>query len=81
LTFTIYQFIQTQFAFDNGSYSAQTTAFFEDADQMGLAHARVKLQDERVTTVGDPAEFEKESIKQVVDNLRNHGERILDPNP
>ena len=37
---------------------AQTTAFFENNDQMGLAHcARVFLQSEGITEVDDLEEF------------------------
>ena len=62
--------------------AAQTTAFFEHADQMGIPHATVlQLQSERVTLVSDLADFNKDSLQQLADNLRCPGGRVLDPNP
>ena len=61
---------------------AQTTAFFEDADKMALAHDTFEaLADEGITTVRDLQEFNKEMLKMVADNLRNPGGRIPNPDP
>ena len=61
---------------------AQTTVFFENADQMGIPHATVvQLGIEGIVTVGDLADFNKDSLQQLADNLRKPGGRIADPNP
>ena len=61
--------------------AAQTQAFFEDADQMGIPHATVQqLQNEGITAVDDLAEFDKDSLQQLADNLRRPGGRVPDPN-
>lgn len=60
----------------------QTTAFFEDADQMAIPHAtRMQLQTEGLEFVDDLSEFDKESLKQLIENLRKPGGTIPDPNP
>ena len=62
--------------------AAQTTAFFEHADQMGIPHVTVvQLQAEGITSVSDLADFNKDSLQQLTDNLRCPGGCILDPNP
>ena len=62
--------------------AAQTTAFFEIPDQMGIPHATmVQMQHEGIQSVADLAEFEKESLQQLADNLRKPGGRIPDPDP
>ena len=62
--------------------AAQTTTFFEHAHQMGIPHATVlQLQSEGITLVSDLADFDKDSLQQLVDNLRRPGGRVLDPNP
>ena len=62
--------------------NAQTTAFFEDAGQMAIPHATVlELRNEGILTVNDLADFDKESLKQIADNLRRPGRRIPDPTP
>ena len=49
---------------------------------MGIPHATVQqLQQEGITTVDDLAEFDKDCMKQVAENLRRPGGRIPDPNP
>ena len=61
--------------------NAQTSAFFQDADQMAIPVATVlQLQSEGITTVQDLADFDKDSLVQIADNLRRPGGRILDPN-
>jgi hypothetical protein len=50
---------------------AQTTAFFENADQMAIPNATVmELVNEGINTVDDLAEFDKETIDQIAHNLR-----------
>ena len=62
--------------------AVQTTAFFENADQMGIPHAMVvQLGIEGIVTVGDLADFNKDSLQQLADNLRKPGGWITDPNP
>ena len=61
---------------------AQTTTFFEHAHQMGIPHATVlQLQSEGITLVSDLADFNKDSLQQLADNLRHPGGRVLDPTP
>jgi hypothetical protein len=51
--------------------NAQTTAFFEDANQMAIpALTRLQLQTEGIVTVDDLEEFQEDTLKQIVDNLR-----------
>ena len=60
----------------------QTTAFFKHADQMRIPHVTmVQLQAEGITLVSDLADFNKDSLQQLVDNLRRPGGRVPDPNP
>ena len=62
--------------------AAQTTAFFENPDQMGIPHATmVQMQQEGIQLVADFADFEKQSLQQLADNLRKPGGRISDPDP
>ena len=62
--------------------SAQTTASFEHADQMGITHVTVvELQSEGITSVSDLADFNKDSLQQLADNLRCPGGRVPNPNP
>ena len=62
--------------------AAQTTAFFESPDQMGILHATmVQMQLEGIQSVADLADFEKDSLQQFADNLRKPGGRIPDPDP
>jgi hypothetical protein len=51
--------------------AAQTTAFFESAEQMAIPNATVlELVNEGINTVDDLAEFDKETIDQIANNLR-----------
>ena len=60
--------------------AAQMTTFFKDDEQMGIPHTTViQLQTEGITTVGDLADFEKDSLQQIADNLHCPGGRIPDP--
>ena len=62
--------------------STQMTAFFEQLDQMGIPHVTVvQLQAEGITLVSDLADFNKDSLQQLVDNLRHPGGHVPDPNP
>ena len=62
--------------------AAQMTAFFEHADQMGIPHVTVvQLQAEGITSVSDLADFNKDSLQQLADNLRHPGGHVPDPDP
>ena len=62
--------------------AAKTTAFFENPDQMGIPHATmVQMQQEGIQTVADLADFEKQSLQQLAENLRKCGGRVADPDP
>ena len=62
--------------------AAQTTSLFENADQMGVQHATVvQLALERIQTVDDLADFDKEALQQLADNLRHLGGRVPNPDP
>jgi hypothetical protein len=51
--------------------NAQTTQFFEAADQMAIPHLTVlELVNEGINDVADLIEFEKETINQIASNLR-----------
>ena len=41
----------------------------------------LQLQAEGITLVSDLADFNKDSLQQLADNLRHPGGRIPDPNP
>jgi hypothetical protein len=61
---------------------AQTTAFFEAADQMGIPpDTRVQLANEGIDAVSDLSDFDKDTLTQVADNLRRPGGRIANPDP
>ena len=52
--------------------AAQTTAFFESPDQLGIPHeTMVQIQREGIQAVADLADFEKQELQQLADNLRN----------
>jgi hypothetical protein len=62
--------------------AAQTTAFFEHADQMGIPNKTVvQLVEEGIDTVDDLVDFEKDTIEQIAANLRRPAGRVPDPNP
>ena len=59
----------------------QTTAFFENPDQLGIPHeTMVQIQREGIQAVADLDDFEKQELQQLADNLRKPGGRIPDPN-
>ena len=60
----------------------QTTAFFESPNQFGIPHeTMVQIQQEGIQAVEDLADFEKQELQLLTDNLRKPGGRIADPNP
>ena len=62
--------------------AAQMTSFFENADQMGVQHSTViQLALEGIQTVDDLADFDKEALHQLADNLCRPGGRVSYPNP
>ena len=62
--------------------AAQTTTFFEHAEQMGIPHTTVvQLRSKGIDVVADLADFDKNSLQQLADNLRRPGGCIPDPNP
>jgi hypothetical protein len=62
--------------------AAQTAAFFQEEAQVGIPHPTVaQMQAEGITNVQDLADFDKESLQQLADNLRRPGGRVPDPNP
>ena len=62
--------------------AAQTTAFFENADQMGVQHATVvQLAQEGIQSVDDLTDFDKDALQQLADNLRCLGGRVPNPDP
>jgi hypothetical protein len=57
------------------------TAFFENDEQMGIPHATVvQLATEGIISVIDLADFDKESLQQLADNLIRSGQ-VSDRNP
>ena len=62
--------------------AAQMTAFFEGNNQKGIPYATIlQLQLEEISGVNDQADFDKDSLKQLVDNVCHPGGCIPDPNP
>jgi hypothetical protein len=62
--------------------AAQTTALFETNDQMGIPHVTVpQLQNEDISTFNNLSDFDKDTLQQVAENLRQPGERVQDPTP
>ena len=50
--------------------AAQMTMFFKHQEQMCIPHDPVfQLQQEGITGIADLANFDKESLKQLTDNL------------
>ena len=59
--------------------AAQTTAFFENPDQLGIPHETMgQIQREGIQAVADLADFEKQELQQLADNLKKPGGRIPD---
>ena len=62
--------------------AAQMAAFFEHDAQMGIPHEMVvQMAIEGITMASDLAEFDNDSLEQLVNNLRQPGGRVPDPNP
>jgi hypothetical protein len=62
--------------------AAQTAAFFQDAAYMGILNPTVaQMHVEGITNVKDLADFDKETLQQLADNLRRPGGRVQDTNP
>ena len=62
--------------------AAQTTAFFENPDQLGIPHeTMVKSNDREFKWLQILVSFEKQELQQLADNLRKPVGRIPDPNP
>ena len=54
--------------------TAQMTTFFKNANQMGIQHATVvQLAWEGIQSIDDLANFDKDALQQLVDNLRRQG--------
>ena len=61
--------------------NAQTVLFFEANDQMAIPRpVLAHLQNEGTTMIDYLAEFDKETLQQIADNLRRLGCRAPDPN-
>ena len=68
--------------FLNFGQNPVTTTFFKHQEQMGIPHDTVvQLQQEGVTGIADLTNFDKESLKQLANNLRRPGGWVPDPNP
>ena len=62
--------------------TAKMTTFYEHSNQMVIPHTTVvQLHAEAIEAVEDLADFDKDSLQQLVDNLRCPGGRVPDPNP
>jgi hypothetical protein len=62
--------------------AAQTTAFFEEEDQMPLAHAtRLQLAVKGLAQVNDLTEFDNDCLKQITENVCKPGGTVPDPKP
>ena len=62
--------------------AAQTAGFFEHDAQMGIPHETVvQMAIEGITMASDLAEFDKDSLEQLANNLHQPGGRVPDPNP
>ena len=62
--------------------AAQMTAFFENADQMVVQHATVvQLAQEGIQSIDDLADFDKDGLQQLADNLQCPGGRVPNPDP
>ena len=61
--------------------AAQTKDFFEANDQMAIPQSTLlQLQNEGITLVDDLADFDKETLHQIADNLIRPSGKITDPN-
>jgi len=61
---------------------AQMTSFFKQEAQMGIPNATVvQLRAEGIETLDDLADFDKDSLQQLADNLQRPGGCVPDQNP
>ena len=61
---------------------AQITAFFEEITQMAIPHeTRIQLQEKGIDDVDELVDFDRDTLKQVADNLRRPRGLFPDPNP
>ena len=59
--------------------AAQTKVFFEENDHMEIPRTTLlQLQNEVITRVDNPDDFDKETLQQIAENLRRPGGRIPD---
>ena len=62
--------------------AVQTTVFFKGNDQMGVPHATIlQFQLKGISCVDDLADFGKDSLKQLVDNLHSRWTQATIPMP
>jgi hypothetical protein len=62
--------------------AAQITTFFKLPTAMAIPHAtRVQLQADGIDDVSNLVDFDKDTLKQVAENLRRPGGRVLSPDP
>jgi len=62
--------------------AAQITAFFTDADQMGIPQRTVdQLEQEGIESPDDLVDFDKDTLAMVAENLRRPGGREPNPDP
>ena len=62
--------------------AGQINTFFTAANQMGIPQDTVnQMVTEGIATVDDLAEFDKDSLQQLADNLRRPAGRIPNPDP
>ena len=61
--------------------TAETTAFFENADSMGLrADTRQRLRDEGIDLIDDLVDLDEPMMKAIVEIMRKPGDCVPDPN-
>ena len=62
--------------------ASQIQAFLEDGDQMGIPRDTfIQLQNEDISTITDLVDLDKDTIKQIADNLRRPSGWIQYPTP
>ena len=61
--------------------TAQTKALFKENYQMAIPRPTLlQIQNEGITMFDDLADFDKETLQKIADNLKRPGDRITDPN-
>ena len=62
--------------------AAKMRVFYKKPNQMGIPHATViHLQEERIDSVSDLGDFDKDNFDHIAVNLRRPTGSIPDPNP